>query len=194
MSRFDAIVARLASRLGPVAGLDPADPAWPAPLRKAAVMVMLHPREDVPYVPMIVRGDDAPVHSGQTALPGGRWEERDGSLIATALREVEEEVGVEASRLRVLGELDDLPTRTGYLIRPVVAVLDAPRFVPSPREVVEVFDVPLAMFADPSGAEDLGVRELGTVKYPLRAYRIEGRKVWGVAARVLEIVAALAAE
>jgi 8-oxo-dGTP pyrophosphatase MutT (NUDIX family) len=194
MSRFDAIVSRLASRLGPVAGLDPADPAWPAPLRRAAVMVMLHPREDVPFVPMIVRGDDAPVHGGQTALPGGRWEERDGTLVTTALREVEEEVGVSASRLRVLGELDDLPTRTGYLIRPVVAVLDTPRFVPSPREVVEVFDVPLALFADPSGAEDLGMRELGTVKYPLRAYRIEGRKVWGVAARVLEIVAALAAE
>jgi len=193
VTHFDEVIARLDTQLArAVAGLDPADPAWPAPLRRAAVMVMLHARDGEPYVPMIVRGEEAPVHGGQTALPGGRAEDLDTSLVATALRETEEEVGVAAARLRVIGELDDLPTRTGFLIRPVVAVLDEPRFTPSPREVVEIFDVPLAVFADPTAAEDLGFRELGAIRYPLHAYFIEGRKVWGVAARVLEIVAELA--
>jgi 8-oxo-dGTP pyrophosphatase MutT (NUDIX family) len=187
------MISRIAQRLAhrPVRALDADDPMWPAPLRRAAVVVMLHEREGALFVPMIVRGDDAPVHGGQTALPGGRWEERDGTMRETALREVDEEVGVARSRLQVLGELDDLPTRTGFLVRPVIAVLDEPRFTPNPAEVAGIFEVPLALFADPSTAEDLGVRELGTVSYPLRAYPFDGRRIWGVAARILEIVAEL---
>ena len=177
----------------PPRALDPEDAAWPSPMRRAAVIVMLRDRDGEAVVSMIVRGDDAPVHSGQTALPGGRWEPRDGSLIATALREAEEEVGVTADRLRVIGELDDLPTRTGFLVRPVVGVLsgDEP-FRPDPREVQDVFEAPLDAFVDRAGAEALGIREVGPVRYPLRAYRAADRRVWGVAARVLEVVAALA--
>jgi len=190
------VIARLAQRLAarPVRALDPDDPMWPAPLRRAAVAVMLHERGGELLVPMIVRGDSAPTHGGQTALPGGRWEERDGTMVETALREVEEEVGVAPSRLRVLGELDDLPTRTGFLVRPVIALLDEPRFTPSPAEVAGIFVVPLRLFVDRGAAEDLGVRELGTVQYPLRAYTFEEKRIWGVAARILEIVSELAAE
>lgn len=190
------MIHRIAQRLAgrPVRALDADDPMWPAPLRRAAVVVMLLEHDGRLFVPMIVRGDTAPVHGGQTALPGGRWEERDGTMLQTALREVDEEVGVAASRLRVLGELDDLPTRTGFLVRPVVAVLDEARFTPAPAEVAGIFEVPLALFADPTLAEDLGVRELGTVQYPLRAYQFEDKRIWGVAARILEIVAELAKE
>lgn len=187
---IERIAQRLAAR--PHRLLDAADPMWPAPLTRAAVVVMLLERDGHLFVPMIIRGETAPVHGGQTALPGGRWEERDGTILQTALREVEEEVGVAASRLRVLGELDDLPTRTGFLVHPVVAVLDEARFTPSPAEVAGVFEVPLALFTDPAAAEDLGIRELGTVSYPLRAYQFENKRIWGVAARILEIVAELA--
>lgn len=191
---FEVAVARVRAALAarPPVALDPAAPHWPAPLRRAAVAVLLRDHDGEAVVPMIVRGDDAPVHASQTALPGGRWEARDGSLVGTALREVEEEVGVTAARVTLLGELDDVPTRTGYLIRPVVGVLDAARFTPDPREVVEVFEVPLGAFVDPTVAEDLGVREVGTIRYPLRAYDVGGRRIWGVAARVLELVAATA--
>ena len=189
---IERIAQRLANR--PFRALEADDPMWPAPLRRAAVVVMLLEREGRLFVPMIVRGDTAPVHGGQTALPGGRWEERDGTMLQTALREVEEEVGVAPSRLRVLGELDDLPTRTGFLVRPVVAVLDEARFTPAPAEVAGVFEVPLALFSDPTLAEDLGVRELGAVQYPLRAYHFDEKRIWGVAARILEIVAELAQE
>jgi 8-oxo-dGTP pyrophosphatase MutT (NUDIX family) len=184
---FARAVAALAS-LPPPRALDPDDPAWPAPLRRAAVVVLLVERDGEAVVPMIVRGDDAPVHGGQAALPGGRWEPRDGALTETALREAEEEIGVHRSRLRLLGELDDLPTRTGFLVRPVIAVLDEARFVPDPREVQAIFEVPLGCFVDQSAAEDLGVRELGGVSYPLRAYAWQERRIWGVAARILELV------
>jgi len=175
--------------LPPAVALDPDDPAWPTPMRRAAVMVMLIERAGEIVVPMIVRGADAPVHAGQTALPGGRWEPSDGSMVATALREVGEELGVSAARLRVLGELDDLPTRTGFLVRPVIAELAPGPYTPDPREVQAVFEVPLALFR--GDGEDLGVREIGGVRYPLRAYAWDGRRIWGVAARILEIVAAL---
>lgn len=185
------MIARLAAVLQAPRALDPDDAAWPSPLRRAAVIVMLRDRDGEAVVTMIVRGDDAPVHSGQTALPGGRWEPGDGTLVTTALREAEEEVGVTADRLRVLGELDDLPTRTGFLVRPVIAVLDRPGLTPNPREVQDTFEVPLITFLDRAGAEDLGVRELGNVVYPLRRYRHGEREIWGMAARVLEIVAAI---
>ncbi len=189
---FAEAIARIEAAMRPPRALDPDDTAWPAPLRRAAVIVMLRDRRGEVVVSMIVRGDDAPVHSGQTALPGGRWEPRDESLVATALREAEEEVGVAADRLRVLGELDDLPTRTGFLVRPVLAVLDREGLRPDSREVQDTFDVPLAQFVDRASAEDLGVREVGRVAYPLRRYRHGEREIWGVAARILEIVAAIA--
>jgi 8-oxo-dGTP pyrophosphatase MutT (NUDIX family) len=186
-------LARIAAAARPPRALDPDDGTWPVPMRRAAVIVMLRDRDGELVVPMIVRGDDAPVHSGQTALPGGRWEPRDASLIATAVREAEEEVGVTADRLRVLGELDDLPTRTGFIVRAVIAVLDREGLRPDSREVQETFEVPLATFLDRTRAEDLGVRELGNVSYALRRYRHGEREIWGVAARILEIVAAIAA-
>jgi 8-oxo-dGTP pyrophosphatase MutT (NUDIX family) len=191
---FATAVTRLAAALParPLRALAPDAPIWPAPLTRAAVTVMLVDRGGAATVPMILRGDGAPVHGGQTALPGGRWEARDGTLVTTALREVEEELGVAAARLRVLGELDDLPTRTGFLVRPVIAVLDEPRFAPSPREVAAVFEVPLGAFADRSAAEELGWRELGDVRYPLRAYQVAGRRIWGLSARILEMVVELA--
>lgn len=191
--RFDDVVERLAAALiarpGDELGLD--DPRWPVPMRRAAVLVMLVDRGGLVTVPMIIRGDGAPVHGGQTALPGGRWEPEDDSMIATAVREAHEEVGVTADHLRVLGQLDDLPTRTGFLVRPVVAVLDAPVFVPSEAEVAGIFEVPLGLFTDRSNAEDLGVREIGAVSYPLRGYQHGEHRIWGVAARILEIVADL---
>ncbi len=185
----ERLAAALLARPGRELALD--DPRWPVPLRRAAVAVMLVDRGGLVTVPMIIRGDGAPVHGGQTALPGGRWEPSDDSLVTTALREAHEEVGVTRDHLRVLGELDDLPTRTGFLVRPVVTVLDAPVFVPSEREVAGIFEVPLGLFTDRSTAEDLGVREMGGISYPLRGYQHGEHRIWGVAARILEIVADL---
>jgi 8-oxo-dGTP pyrophosphatase MutT (NUDIX family) len=159
-------------------------------LRRAAVAVLMVDRGGVCRVPLIVRGHDAPVHSGQIALPGGRAEPTDVDISATARREAMEELGVPVDAPRVLGTLDDVPTPTGFLITPVVAALgDHLVYVPDPAEVAAWFEVPLEVFADPRRAEIVGEREWRGRRYQLRAYHHGERRIWGATARILEDLA-----
>lgn len=154
----------------------------------AAVAVLLVNRGGMPHIPFTVRSTELPSHKGQISFPGGKVDRADGSFAATALRETHEELGVEPSRVSVLGELDDVPTPTGFTIRPVVGALDAADavYAPNPGEVAEVFETPLAMFADPSNREDLGEREYRGVLYRIHAYHVDGRRIWGATARMVE--------
>jgi 8-oxo-dGTP pyrophosphatase MutT (NUDIX family) len=163
--------------------------------RPAAVAVLLADRGGAAHVPLIVRGDDAPAHPGQVALPGGGIEPSDADPVAAARREAFEELGVPPARVDVLGLLDDVPTPTGFVITPVVARLDATGWAyrPDPREVAGWFEAPLALFADRAAAEDLGERELDGVRYRLRGYRFGEHTIWGATARVLETVCELLA-
>ncbi len=88
-------------------------------------------------------------HAGQWALPGGRLDEGEDAVEA-ALRESEEEVGARLERSQVLGLLDDYPTRSGYVITPVIAWAgEHPELAPNPDEVAEVYRVPLAELERP---------------------------------------------
>ena len=89
-------------------------------------------------------------HAGQISFPGGRAEETDASLAATALRETEEEVGLPASAVTVLGSLPHYETVTGYRVTPVVGWVEPPfALKPDPFEVADVFEVPLDFLLDP---------------------------------------------
>jgi 8-oxo-dGTP pyrophosphatase MutT (NUDIX family) len=184
---YAEMIARAAASLAEKPGrrIEPDD------LRRAAVAVLMVDRGGVCRVPFIVRGNDAPVHGGQIALPGGSVEPDDVDIAATARREAMEELGVPMDATRVLGTLDDVPTPTGFLITPVVCALggDVP-FVPNPREVAAWFEAPIEVFADPRTAEFLGDREWRGHVYQLRAYVHEERRIWGATARILEDLAA----
>jgi len=87
-------------------------------------------------------------HAGQWALPGGRVDDGESALEA-AVREVDEEVGIRVDRESVLGWLDDYPTRSGYVITPVVVWAGAdPRIRPAPEEVLAVYRIGLGALAD----------------------------------------------
>ena len=93
------------------------------------------------------RGHDLRAHKGQYALPGGRCEEGEPA-VAAALREAKEELGLRLSAENVLGMLDDYPTRSGYLITPVVIWAEQTRpLLPNPEEVASVHRIPLAEIA-----------------------------------------------
>ena len=84
-------------------------------------------------------------HGGQVSFPGGRAELEDASLVVTALRETEEEIGIPAAAVEVLGSLPELITVSGYRVLPVVGLIAPPLALqPDPREVERVFEVPLA--------------------------------------------------
>ncbi len=94
------------------------------------------------------RTDDMPSHAGQISFPGGRRQAGDADAVATALRETEEEVGLERRFVDVIGAIDLYRTRTGYEVTPVVGIV-TPGFTvrADPREVADVFEVPLAHFS-----------------------------------------------
>ena len=121
----------------------------PERYRPAAVLVPLVHREPEITVLLTQRTDDMPSHAGQIAFPGGRQQADDADSVATALRETEEEVGLARSFVDVIGSVDLYRTGTGYEITPIVGIV-TPGFTTraDPREVADVFEVPLAHFLD----------------------------------------------
>jgi 8-oxo-dGTP pyrophosphatase MutT (NUDIX family) len=131
-------------------------------LKRAAVAVILVESNDgsgeAAFV-LTMRGRDLRTHKGQYALPGGRRDEGE-SAVAAALREVEEELGLRLSADDVLGMLDDYPTRSGYLITPVVIWAEQNQpLLPNPEEVASVHRIPLAEIARADAVDFVAIPE-----------------------------------
>lgn len=127
-------------------------------------------------------------HQGQVAFPGGRHDpERDQSLLDTALREAEEEIGLVRDAVRVVRALADQQTRsTGYVVTPFVGEVTAQyRYRPDPREVAEVFTAALSCFAEPARREQMQWTHAGAV-HVVPCVRIAGHVVWGVTLRIID--------
>ncbi|HJZ86392.1 MAG TPA: CoA pyrophosphatase [Polyangia bacterium] len=161
--------------------------------RPAAVLAPVVVRADELTLLLTERTSDLPSHAGQVAFPGGKIDATDRDAAACAVREAAEELGLAPAQAEVLGRLDDLPTPTGFVISPVVALVRAePLLHPNPSEVASFFYAPLEALRDPSCFEVLGVRELLGVHYELYAYRFEGHTIWGATARMVKRILELA--
>ncbi len=116
----------------------------------ASVLVPLVMRDTVTVL-LTQRTDHLTDHPGQISFPGGRAETFDDDATATALREAQEEIGLQASHVEVIGSLPTYTTGTGFIVTPVVAFV-RPGFAmrPDPFEVAEVFEVPLAFLMSPA--------------------------------------------
>lgn len=165
------------------------------PPREAAVLLPLYPGPEGLTLALVLRADGPDVHAGQVGLPGGGREPGDASLRETAVREAEEELGLDRARLEVIGELGPVYVPvSGYQVAPFVALVDgAVAFRPDPREVQEVLELPLSTLRDPAqrGEEDW---PWGGEIWRVRFFRAGAHRVWGATARVLAmLVAALEA-
>lgn len=120
-------------------------------LREAAVLVPLVERPEGLTMMLTQRTDHLDHHPGQISFPGGHIEEDDASPEDAALREAEEEVGLERTQVEIIGRLDQYVTRTGFSITPIVGLVH-PEYSISPDEfeVADVFEVPLAFLLDAS--------------------------------------------
>lgn len=121
--------------------------------KPAGVLVPLQFHEGQWHVILNLRSNHVGQHKGEVAFPGGRLEPEDTDMVACALRETWEEMGIQAEHVDVLGPLDAILTRTDFLVWPTVGVVPHPyQFNPDPREVAEVIEVPLADLLDPATA------------------------------------------
>jgi 8-oxo-dGTP pyrophosphatase MutT (NUDIX family) len=153
--------------------------------RQAAVLLGVVERRSAPTVLMTRRHDGLRHHAGQVSLPGGRIEPDDCNPAAAALREASEEVGLVPAQARLLGYLDPLLTITGFRVLPVLALIDADfEPVPDPREVAEVFEVPLDLLLDPQRLERIELQFGGRPRSVLQ-YRYAPQRIWGVTASIL---------
>lgn len=150
----------------------------------AAVLIGF--REGVqPRLVLTVRTDHLQSHAGQVAFPGGRTDPDDGDALTTALRESEEEIGLDRSLVTPLGYLDRFETISGFCVTPVVArIASHAQLYPSPDEVAEVFEVPLDFLLEPAN--------LRRYMMDFRGHRREmvefvhgGHRIWGATASML---------
>lgn len=123
----------------------------PDELKPAAVLILLYDKSGEPHVLLNKRSQLVEHHKGEISFPGGGRDPEDADFLATALRETHEEMGVNPGDVTVIGELDDVVTRTDFRVRVYVGTIPYPYpFKPLPREVAEVLEVPMRTLLDRS--------------------------------------------
>jgi len=164
-------------------GVVPLPERW----RPAAVLIPLVNHASGLTVLLTQRTEDMPSHAGQVAFPGGRSQPEDADAAATALRETYEEIGLERRFVEIIGAVDHYVTGTAFEITPVVGLV-TPGFTTraDPREVADIFEVPLDYFLDEKNHQvDSRTTPLGTNR---RYYAMPygKRYIWGATAGMLK--------
>ena len=158
------------------------------PPRNSAVMLILFPENNKWNLVLIQRPDYDGVHSGQIAFPGGKAEPGDTDLLSTAMRESQEEIGINTDELIPVGSLSTvyIPP-SNFLVHPFVSILPAkPNLIPDPREVQDIIYSPASQFIGDEKVQiyQVPMQQSGLImKVP--AYQLENHIVWGATAMIL---------
>ncbi len=153
----------------------------------AAVLVLLYRRHGRPHVLLIKRAAGLPAHAGEIAFPGGVFQEEDETLLNTALRETQEEVGLELDPTALFGRLPTVQTLTEFQVSPFVAWLDdLPPLKANPEEVEAIIEAPLVPLLA-TQQRDVGYRR----DMDMWVYLHGPHRVWGATARILHQLAGL---
>jgi 8-oxo-dGTP pyrophosphatase MutT (NUDIX family) len=179
--------AQLVMAPAPRLGWDPLK--FPDGARDGAGLLLVYPHDDTLHMALTVRGAELRNHTGQVSLPGGRVDAGE-SFEAAALREAQEEIGVEPSTVEVLGRLTPLHIPvSGFLLHPIVGFTSMrPAFQRAEWEVARIIEAPVTLLSDPGVVK----REIRTrvvkgqsIDVDVPYFDIDGEKVWGATAMVL---------
>ena len=152
---------------------------------RAAVLVPIVRSTDTYELLFTKRTEVVETHKGQISFPGGMVDDHDPDVVHAALREAHEEVGIPNTAVETVGLLDDLPTPTGFVITPVVGIIDnLPQLRVNDIEVEEVFHMPLLFFADPANGR-MELREFQGRKRDVWYYESGNHTIWGATAMII---------
>ena len=160
----------------------------------AAVLIGLVPRADGLRVLLTRRTAHLREHAGQISLPGGRVEAEDADIVAAALRETREEIGIPPAQVEIIGQLPTYSTITNFIVTPVVGAIEPPfKFILDRFEVDEVFEVPLAYLMNPAHHRSHNFEADGQrrrfLSMPWRGVGADGAEheyfIWGATASML---------
>jgi 8-oxo-dGTP pyrophosphatase MutT (NUDIX family) len=157
------------------------------PLLRAGVLIPLFLRGDTVEILLTRRTDTVLTHKGQISFPGGQREETDIETVETALRESYEEIGLEPSRVTVLGELDDVFTAvSSFVITPVVGLVEGglADLRPAPDEVKSLIMVSVDRLLDEK-VHTTETRSVGEERYRIHYYTIDDDVIWGATGRII---------
>ncbi len=154
---------------------------------EGAVLILLYKKDGKIYFPLTQRHEYDGVHSGQISFPGGKVEQDDSTVEQTALRETQEEIGIQQSSVKVLGSLTELfIIVSNFNVQPVVGYMDvSPKFLQDSGEVAHIIEVSLDELLDDSitGEKEILIRNKHKISAPY--FNFNGHHVWGATAMVL---------
>jgi len=159
---------------------------YPENHKKAAVLILVYKKDDSLHLPVMRRPESPYHHSRQISLPGGGFEETDQTLEQTALRETEEEFGINQQQMKIIGSLTEvyIPV-SNYLVHPFIAISEQKiQFYPDKREVEEIIEIPLTTLPKSKVEKDIAI---GSNKYLHKTpcFDHQGEIIWGATAMIL---------
>ena len=162
----------------------------PEDAKISSVLFLLYVQDDAVHFPLIIRSSDGTVHSGQVGLPGGRYEEQDKALSTTAMRETEEEIGVNQNKVTVLKKLTEvyIPP-SNFFVQPFLGYTNkTPNFILQEDEVEDLIEVPLRHFMDDSikSFQNFSTSYAKNIEVPV--FNLNNHRVWGATAMMLSEV------
>ena len=159
----------------------------PPDARKAGVLILFYLKDDQIFIPFIKRNEYPGVHSGQVSFPGGGWEKGDEDIVATALRETEEEIGVDRSLITPVGRLSELfIPPSNFLVTPVIGYMNQlPLFHPDPEEVERVLEVPLEELLSQDAIQEKDITIFPDIHLKVPCFYCQAQVIWGATAMML---------
>ncbi len=157
------------------------------PAKRGSVLLLLYPHKNQILLPLMQRPNYDGVHSGQISFPGGKKEKDDEDLIATALRETREEIGVAEKDVRVLGSLTELfIPASNFSVLPVVGYLEhQPLFLADPYEVVKIIETNILDLLNEATVKFKKIKLFNNLEITTPYYDVQGQVVWGATAMML---------
>ena len=155
-------------------------------IRKAAVMIPLFRSDKQDCILLTVRSTYEGVHSGQVSFPGGKFDENESDPIHVALREMEEEVGIKAEHVQIIGKLSPLFIPVSKIhVQPVIAWVSEPNWTANSHEVAQILEVPIQQFFQGNVIQKKSMEFSPGIPVEVPYFDIQGHVVWGATAMII---------